>query len=62
MPLAEKSVPRDLQNLNCLLSRDGGEILEEIVHAVSGLQVVEEGLDGHASSGEYRRSSEDVRR
>ncbi len=62
MGTTEQSVLGDLQNLNSLISRDGGKIPQEIVQTISRFKVVEESLHRHAGSSEYRRSSENVRR
>lgn len=47
-----------LQQHHHLLPRDGGKV--EIINRVPSLQVLEEGLDGHARSGEDRGASHDV--
>ena len=62
MGTTEESLFGDFQNLNGLISRDGGKVLEEIVDTISGLKAVEEGLHRHAGTGEYGCSPEDVRR
>ena len=60
LDLGENFAFRGLQQHHHLLARHGGKARQEIINRVPGLQVLEEGLDGHAGTGEDRGASHDV--
>jgi hypothetical protein len=51
---------RDIKHRRDLFPTDGREIIEEIVHAIPDLQVIQESLDGNAGSVKDRRAREDL--
>jgi hypothetical protein len=50
----------ELQRRHSLFAGDAGEILQELVHGIAGLQVIEQGADRDASANEDRRAAQNV--
>lgn len=49
-----------LEHLNRLVSRDGGEVAEELREGMPALQVVEQGLHGHARAAKHGSAAKDL--
>ena len=58
--MREQQFLRLLQRCDCLLMRDGGEVIQKIAKRMTAREVVDERLEGNASSHEDRCASENL--
>jgi hypothetical protein len=57
MRMRRYGLTRSLENRNGNVSRDAGEIIEELIQRLSTFKVIKKILDGHARTGEDGRTA-----